>query len=71
MTLIAQNNYNLRDLGKRRLGLDESVENDTTIQLMTDVGSRLPQNPKQALLSEIVGRMNDMGSSQNSENKAR
>jgi len=27
---------------------------------MTGIGSRLPQDPRQALLSEIVGKMNDL-----------
>ncbi|OJY56388.1 type I restriction endonuclease [Thiobacillus sp. 0-1251] len=60
LSSVLMTHYNLRDLGKRKLGLAEPTEEPTTLDPMTGIGSRLPQDPRQALLSEIVGKMNDL-----------
>ncbi len=60
LSAVLMTHYNLRDLGKRKLGLGDRNEDDTALKPMTDAGSRVPQDPKQALLSEIVGKMNDL-----------
>lgn len=60
LSVVLMTHYNLRDLGKRGLGLGEHHDDDTVLKPMTGVGSRVPQDPKQALLSEIVGKMNDL-----------
>lgn len=60
LSSVLMTHYNLRDLGKRKLGLGEPTEEPTTLDPMTGIGSRLPQDPKQALLSEIVHQMNDL-----------
>lgn len=60
LSSVLMTHYNLCDLGKRKLGLGEPTEERTTLDPMTGIGSRLPQDPKQALLSEIVHQMNDL-----------
>lgn len=60
LSAVLMTHYNLRDLGKRQMGLGEPTEEPTTLDPLTSVGGRVPQDPKQAMLSEIVGRMNDL-----------
>lgn len=61
LSSVLMTHYNLRDLGKRQMEL--SAEQDRAeyqLAPMTETGSRVPQDPAQALLSEIVGKMNDL-----------
>ncbi len=60
LSSVLMTHYNLRDLGKRQLGLANPTNEPAAIDPMTGIGSRVPQDPKQALLSEIVGMMNDL-----------
>lgn len=60
LSAVLMTHYNLRDLGKRKLGLGDSTDEPATLDPMTGIGSRVPQDPAQALLSEIVGKMNDL-----------
>ena len=60
LSSVLMTHYNLRDLGKRKLGMGEPTEEPTTLDPMTGIGSRVPQDPKAALLSEIVHQMNDL-----------
>ena len=60
LSSVLMTHYNLRDLGKRKMGLADPGEDPTTLDPLTAVGSRVPQDPKQVMLSEIVGRMNDL-----------
>jgi type I restriction enzyme R subunit len=60
LSSVLMTHYNLRDLGKRKLGLGEPTDEPTTLDPMTGIGSRMPQDPTQALLSEIVHQMNDL-----------
>lgn len=60
LSAVLMTHYNLRDLGQRKLGLSEESGTDTGLKPMTDAGSKVAQDPKQALLSEIVSQMNDL-----------
>jgi type I restriction enzyme R subunit len=52
--------YHLRDLGQRPLPLGVKEGAEYRLDPLTTVGSRVPQDPRQALLSEIIRQMNDL-----------
>ncbi len=61
LSSVLMTHYNLRDLGKRQMELGaEQDRAEYQLAPMTETGSRVPQDPRQALLSEIVGKMNDL-----------
>jgi len=61
LSSVLMTHYNLRDLGKRQMELGaEQDRAEYQLAPMTETGSRVPQDPAQALLSEIVGKMNDL-----------
>jgi len=61
LSAVLLTHYHLRELGQRPLALG-TVQQGAEYRLdpLTAVGSRLPHDPRQALLSEIVRRMNDL-----------
>lgn len=56
---VLMTHHNLRNLGNRDLGLTPDDE-EHGLKPMTDVGSRVPQDPQLAMLKEIVQQMNDL-----------
>jgi len=58
---VLMTHHHLRSLGNKNLGLhpDEDAENPT-LKPMTDVGSRLPQDPELVAMKEIVEQMNSL-----------
>lgn len=57
---VLMTHHNLKSLGNRNLGLSTDDGEDHTLDPMTDLGSRVPQDPKLAMLKEIVSQMNDL-----------
>lgn len=57
---VLMTHHNLKSLGNRNLGLSTDDDETHTLDPMTDVGSRVPQDPKLAMLKEIVSQMNDL-----------
>jgi type I restriction enzyme R subunit len=56
LAAVTMTHYHLRDLGRRTLELREPAADYEPLRPLTGLGSGIPRDPPQALLSEIVGR---------------
>ena len=60
LSAVLMTHYHLRDLGQRPLVLGVQEGAEYRLDPLTAVGSRLPQDPHQALLSAIIRQMNEL-----------
>ena len=59
LSAVKMSHYKLSSLGKRNVALGKPTDEDK-LKPLTDVGSGQPHDPHQALLSEIIDKMNDL-----------
>ena len=67
LSSVLMTHHNLKNLGNRNLGLatKEIPGEDLTLKSMTDVGSRVPQDPELAAFLEVVEQMNSLFEGEN------
>ncbi|MDE1980695.1 MAG: type I restriction endonuclease subunit R [Betaproteobacteria bacterium] len=60
LSSVRMTHYKLSYMGKQAVHLSQQDTEDYRLKPLADVGSGKPHDPQQALLSEIIGKMNDL-----------